>query len=80
MEWKNQAACRKMGVSLFYNKKSLSEKNIAKEICNKCNVKKECLAYALKTEKITILRSGIWGGLNPKERQKLSEEKNGISH
>lgn len=38
----------------------------AKLVCAGCNVKAECLAYALRNNE----RDGIWGGLTDRERRK----------
>ena len=40
---------------------------VAKEVCRKCPVQTECLAFALKTKE----PEGIWGGLTPRERFQL---------
>ncbi|HET9518524.1 MAG TPA: WhiB family transcriptional regulator, partial [Actinoplanes sp.] len=39
----------------------------AKRICGRCEVKVECLEYALGHDE----RFGIWGGLSERERRKL---------
>ena len=39
----------------------------AKEICGRCPVKLDCLAWALENNE----REGVWGGTTPKERQRL---------
>lgn len=39
----------------------------AKEICQSCSVRKECLSYALRIRE----PHGIWGGLNEVERRAL---------
>jgi WhiB family redox-sensing transcriptional regulator len=36
-------------------------------VCSKCEVRLECLDFAITTRQ----QEGIWGGLNPKERQRL---------
>ena len=39
----------------------------AKKICTGCEVKAECLEYALANDE----RFGIWGGLSERERRRL---------
>ncbi len=39
----------------------------AKKICTGCEVRAECLAYALAHDE----RFGIWGGLSERERRRL---------
>lgn len=38
----------------------------AKAVCAVCPVRRECLAYAIRTDQ----RSGIWGGMTFRERGK----------
>ena len=39
----------------------------AKKICTGCDVRAECLSYALSNDE----RFGIWGGLSERERRRL---------
>ncbi|MBN9325765.1 MAG: WhiB family transcriptional regulator, partial [Cellulomonas sp.] len=39
----------------------------AKKVCTQCEVRAECLEYALANDE----RFGIWGGLSERERRKL---------
>ena len=41
----------------------------AKKVCLGCDVRGECLEYALQHDE----RFGIWGGLSERERRKLEE-------
>lgn len=41
--------------------------NAAKELCNQCDVKNECLEAALERDE----KFGIWGGLTERERKRL---------
>ena len=41
----------------------------AKKICAGCDVKAQCLEYALANDE----RFGIWGGLSERERRKLKK-------
>ena len=42
---------------------------VAKAICAQCFVWRDCLAAALQNDE-----SGVWGGLNERERRKLSKQ------
>lgn len=64
--WTDQAACRDQPTAVFFPARGVSARH-AKAICATCPVTDECLAYA-RAESITW---GIWGGLSPRERQRL---------
>ena len=42
----------------------------AKRVCLTCEVRGECLEYALQNDE----RFGIWGGLSERERRKLKKK------
>jgi WhiB family redox-sensing transcriptional regulator len=46
---------------------SYGDSRTAKKLCNECPVKTECLTFALANNEMF----GIWGGLTPKERQRI---------
>jgi WhiB family redox-sensing transcriptional regulator len=50
----------------FFPEKGGSTRD-AKKICTGCEVRGECLEYALSNDE----RFGIWGGLSERERRKL---------
>jgi WhiB family redox-sensing transcriptional regulator len=64
MEWMFSANCDKTTQDLFFSKYK-KEQDMAKEICNKCDVSLDCLKFAIDNE----CTSGIYGGLTPKERE-----------
>lgn len=39
----------------------------AKEFCNQCPVRRQCLEYAIAAPEVF----GIWGGTTPRERQNI---------
>jgi WhiB family redox-sensing transcriptional regulator len=43
----------------------------AKEICEQCPLRTECLEFAIKAD----ITDGIWGGLLPEERKKLTKRR-----
>lgn len=68
LEWMDQALCRNVDVGdTFFPDKGGSNRD-AKRICADCPVQAECLAYALDNDE----RDGVFGGLSPEERHKLS--------
>jgi WhiB family redox-sensing transcriptional regulator len=70
--WMSEAACATTDPELWFPElDSLWRVREAKNICEKCPVKKECLEYAL----VNGFKEGIWGGLSPTERNRLSKEK-----
>lgn len=64
--WQERSLCSQTDPEAFYPEKGGSTRE-AKRICSRCEVKSECLEYALGHEE----RFGIWGGLSERERRKL---------
>ncbi len=60
--WRASAACAGGPSSKFFPPSEALE-DAAREVCQACPVRRECLAYALATRPAF----GIWGGLNPDE-------------
>lgn len=72
-DWQNKGLCTVVSPDIFdeaYKMKSDIER--AKEYCNACTVKEQCLAYALQHTDDT--NGMIWGGLTTKEREKRKRE------
>jgi WhiB family redox-sensing transcriptional regulator len=70
-DWRSRAACRSADPDLFFPISSsgpaLDQVAKAKSICAGCQVRQECLGYALATHQI----HGVWGGTSEEERQLL---------
>jgi WhiB family redox-sensing transcriptional regulator len=64
--WQASALCAQTDPEAFFPEKGGSTRE-AKGVCKVCEVKKECLEYALANDE----RYGIWGGLSERERRKL---------
>jgi len=64
--WQADALCAQTDPEAFFPEKGGSTRD-AKKICTTCEVKGECLQYALHNDE----RFGIWGGLSERERRKL---------
>lgn len=65
-----RGSCAETDPEAFFPEKGGSTKE-AKRICDSCEVRIECLEYALDNNE----RFGIWGGLSEKERRRLKKEK-----
>ena len=61
--WKSQAACRPYPVQLWYSSRSDESIKEAIAICETCDVRVECLSYAVKNKESV----GVWGGKTPEE-------------
>jgi WhiB family redox-sensing transcriptional regulator len=66
--WRSAAACRFADPELFFPVSSsglaLEQEAEAKAICARCQVRPECLAFALRTRQV----HGVWGGMSEQER------------
>ncbi|GGM66472.1 hypothetical protein GCM10012275_41250 [Longimycelium tulufanense] len=65
-DWQERALCAQTDPEAFFPEKGGSTRE-AKRICAGCEVRAECLEYALAHDE----RFGIWGGLSERERRKL---------
>ena len=66
LAWQEQALCAQTDPEAFFPEKGGSTRE-AKRVCQNCEVRSECLDYALANDE----RFGIWGGLSERERRKL---------
>lgn len=64
--WQERALCAQTDPEAFFPEKGGSTRE-AKSVCAACDVRAECLEYALTNDE----RFGIWGGLSERERRKL---------
>jgi len=73
--WRSAGACASADPDLFFpiSATGLGEKQIgrAKMICAGCQVKRECLEFAMTND----LSYGIWGGSTPEDRQRERRRK-----
>jgi WhiB family transcriptional regulator, redox-sensing transcriptional regulator len=58
-----RGACKGSPPSLFYQFDTKKDM-VAKQICKDCEVKEECLTYAINHNE-----TGVWGGMNDKDRK-----------
>ncbi len=66
LAWQSDALCAQTDPEAFFPEKGGSTRD-AKKICASCEVRAQCLEYALQNDE----RFGIWGGLSERERRKL---------
>lgn len=66
LSWQADALCAQTDPEAFFPEKGGSTRD-AKRICTSCEVRAQCLEYALENDE----RFGIWGGLSERERRKL---------
>jgi WhiB family redox-sensing transcriptional regulator len=66
LSWQSDALCAQTDPEAFFPEKGGSTRD-AKRICTSCDVRAQCLEYALQNDE----RFGIWGGLSERERRKL---------
>lgn len=64
--WTKDALCAQVDADLFYPDAGGSSR-AAKAICGRCDVRAECLDYALQMNEWF----GIWGGLSDHERRRM---------
>jgi WhiB family redox-sensing transcriptional regulator len=64
--WVEQAACASTDPEIFFPARD-DPGTQARQVCGRCPVSDNCLAYALQSGE----EFGIWGGLNPAERKNL---------
>jgi WhiB family redox-sensing transcriptional regulator len=66
LAWQSDSLCAQTDPEAFFPEKGGSTRD-AKKICSSCEVRSQCLEYALANDE----RFGIWGGLSERERRKL---------
>lgn len=65
-KWISQGRCAEVDPELWFPGKWDSD-TAAKKICARCEVRLQCLEYAVETDE----QHGVWGGLNRSERIRL---------
>ncbi|MBM3663257.1 MAG: WhiB family transcriptional regulator [Actinobacteria bacterium] len=64
--WQLYANCLGVDPDLFFPERGASTRE-AKQVCQGCVVREECLEYALANGE----KFGIWGGLSERERRRI---------
>lgn len=68
LSWQERSLCASTDPEAFFPEKGGSTRE-AKRVCQGCEVRPECLKYALENDE----RFGVWGGLSERERRKLKK-------
>ena len=64
--WQEEANCLGVDPDLFFPERGASTRE-AKSVCRSCEVRVDCLEYALAHGE----KFGIWGGLSERERRRV---------
>jgi WhiB family redox-sensing transcriptional regulator len=67
--WRAYALCAQTDPALFYPEEGQSTAP-ARAVCMGCEVRRECLAYALEREPL-----GVWGGLSQGQRKAMKRRR-----
>ena len=70
LSWQDNASCSGADADLFFPERGASTRQ-AKAICGQCEVRIECLEFALRHGE----KFGIWGGLSERERRKIRKQR-----
>jgi WhiB family redox-sensing transcriptional regulator len=68
--WQERANCLGVDPDLFFPERGASTRE-AKGVCGGCEVRLDCLEYALCNGE----KFGIWGGLSERERRRLRRQR-----
>lgn len=68
--WQERANCLGVDPDLFFPERGASTRE-AKGVCRGCEVRVECLEYALDNGE----KFGIWGGLSERERRRVRRQR-----
>ena len=75
-DWRELSACRQEDPELFFPLvpagPGLSQVVRAKAVCARCQVRAECLRFAMET----VQDHGVWGGTSEEERRALRRARN----
>jgi WhiB family transcriptional regulator, redox-sensing transcriptional regulator len=77
--WWIRAACQSAEPDLFFPissaGRSLEQVAEAKAVCARCLVRRQCLAFALRTGQM----HGVWGGMTEEERIQKSPDRDAMN-
>jgi WhiB family redox-sensing transcriptional regulator len=66
LQWMQDGHCRYYPPAAFFPNDGVGVV-AAREICNECPVKAQCLEYAL----VNRIEHGVWGGCSERERRRI---------
>jgi WhiB family redox-sensing transcriptional regulator len=70
LAWQDGANCKGANADLFFPERGASTRT-AKQICRECQVRLECLEFAITTGE----KFGIWGAMSERERRRVRRER-----
>ena len=70
LAWQDGANCTGANADLFFPERGASTRS-AKAICRECEVRLDCLEFAITTGE----KFGIWGGMSERERRKVRRDR-----
>ena len=70
--WEDEALCAQTDPEAHYPEPGGTSRD-AKRTCLACEVRTECLEYAISTEQ----RFGVWGGVSQQELRRLVQARHG---
>jgi len=68
--WQDRSNCLGVDPDLFFPERGASTRE-AKAVCRSCEVRVDCLEYALAHGE----KFGIWGGLSERERRRVRRQR-----
>ncbi len=69
-DWRDQSACLGLDPLIFYPATD-EEASDAQAVCSGCEVKGDCLEYALARRE----KDGVWGGATEKDRRRMIRQR-----
>lgn len=70
-DWTDLARCRGMDPDVFFGR-NLTEARTAIRTCDRCEVRQQCLDYAVDQQ----IEIGVWGGLTERQRRAYVRNRN----
>lgn len=74
IEWMSRGACRGVTRDIFFPDSDQLVSSTAKRLCGRCDVRDECLQYALDQR----IEFGIWGGLTEEQRRSIDRRRHRV--
>lgn len=68
--WRDLGACRGLDPEIFFPEND-EESDVAKGICDECDVRIACLEHALASRE----KVGVWGGTTERERRRIVRQR-----
>lgn len=68
-DWMDRARCRERDPEQFFVRGAANSRR-AIRICERCEVREDCLRYALVNE----IDFGVWGGMTERQRRRFARE------